>query len=48
MPDSFRLLHARFVGQVSLRNEGRLDQEFSALYFGGIIRIFMEEIGSCG
>jgi hypothetical protein len=36
---------ARFVGQVWVGNEGRLDQEFLPVYFGGIIRIFRERIG---
>ena len=45
MPDSFRVLFTRFVGFVCPRNEGRLDQEFLAVYFGGIIRLFIEEIG---
>jgi len=33
------------IGVVGSRNERKLDQEFLVVYFGGIIRIFREEIG---
>ena len=48
MQDSFRVPCARFVGLVWVSNGGRLDQGFLAVYFGGIIQIFMEEIGGSG
>ena len=43
--DSFRVPWARFVGLVWSGSEGKLDQEFLVVYFGGIIPLFLEKIG---